>query len=59
MLYQISGKQIDVGQALQTHVETELSGILGKYAGRFLKIWTRIRLRGDRASFNRTNSTGN
>ena len=34
MHYQITGKQIDVGQALQTHVETELSEILDKYAGR-------------------------
>ena len=34
MRYQVTGKQIDVGDALQTHVETELSGILNKYAGR-------------------------
>ena len=34
MRYQISGKQIDIGEALQSHVKTELSGILGKYAGR-------------------------
>ncbi|MGR3649531.1 MAG: ribosome hibernation-promoting factor, HPF/YfiA family [Shimia sp.] len=34
MRYQITGKQIDVGEALQTHVKTELSGILEKYAGR-------------------------
>ena len=34
MHYQITGKQIDIGQALQTHVETELSEILDKYAGR-------------------------
>lgn len=34
MRYQISGKQIDIGEALQTHVKTELSEILGKYAGR-------------------------
>ncbi len=34
MRYQISGKQIDIGESLQTHVETELSGILSKYAGR-------------------------
>ena len=34
MLYQITGKQIDIGQALQTHVETELNEILDKYAGR-------------------------
>lgn len=34
MQYQISGKQIDIGASLQTHVETELSAILEKYAGR-------------------------
>lgn len=34
MRYQISGKQIDIGEALQNHVETELSEILSKYAGR-------------------------
>ena len=34
MRYQISGKQIDIGSALQTHVESELSEILEKYAGR-------------------------
>ena len=34
MRYQISGKQIDIGEALQTHVKTELAEILSKYAGR-------------------------
>ncbi|MEN8894694.1 MAG: ribosome-associated translation inhibitor RaiA [Yoonia sp.] len=34
MRYQISGKQIDIGTALQTHVESALGGILGKYSGR-------------------------
>ena len=34
MRYQISGKQIDIGAALQTHVETELGETLAKYAGR-------------------------
>ena len=34
MRYQISGKQIDVGVALQTHVQTELGSVLAKYAGR-------------------------
>jgi len=34
MRYQISGKQIDIGAALQTHVQTELDDILSKYAGR-------------------------
>lgn len=34
MRYQISGKQIDVGEALQTHVQTELNATVGKYAGR-------------------------
>ena len=34
MRYQISGKQIDIGEALQSHVKTELGEILEKYAGR-------------------------
>lgn len=34
MRYQISGKQIDIGEALQTHVQTDLTEILSKYAGR-------------------------
>lgn len=34
MRYQISGKQIDIGEALQTHVRTELDAMLAKYAGR-------------------------
>ncbi len=34
MRYQISGKQIDVGEALQNHVKTELGATLEKYAGR-------------------------
>jgi ribosomal subunit interface protein len=34
MLYQISGKQIDIGEALQTHVRTELGSVAEKYAGR-------------------------
>ena len=34
MRYQISGKQIDIGEALQNHVQTELNEILGKYSGR-------------------------
>lgn len=34
MRYQISGKQIDIGEALQTHVQTELGEIFAKYAGR-------------------------
>lgn len=34
MRYQISGKQIDIGEALQTHVEQELGGIIQKYAER-------------------------
>jgi ribosomal subunit interface protein len=34
MRYQISGKQIDIGEALQSHVKTELSETTGKYAGR-------------------------
>ncbi len=34
MRFQISGKQIDVGQALQTHVQNELGSVAQKYAGR-------------------------
>jgi len=34
MRYQISGKQIDIGNALQTHVQTETGAMLEKYAGR-------------------------
>jgi ribosomal subunit interface protein len=34
MQYQITGKQIDIGEALQTHVRTELDAMLSKYAGR-------------------------
>ena len=34
MRYQISGKQIDIGAALQTHVRTELDAVVGKYAER-------------------------
>jgi len=34
MRYQITGKHIDIGAALQTHVQTELGSILEKYAGR-------------------------
>jgi len=34
MHYQISGKQIDIGEALQTHVRSELDDITGKYSGR-------------------------
>ena len=34
MRYQISGKQIDIGEALQVHVRTELGQVLDKYAGR-------------------------
>jgi ribosomal subunit interface protein len=34
MRYQISGKQIDVGEALQTHVKAELGEVIEKYAQR-------------------------
>lgn len=34
MRYQISGKQIDIGAALQTHVQTELGDSVRKYAER-------------------------
>jgi len=34
MRYQISGKQIDIGEALQTHVREELGNVIAKYAER-------------------------
>ena len=34
MRYQISGKQIDIGEALQTHVRSELDEVVAKYAER-------------------------
>ncbi|SES09494.1 ribosomal subunit interface protein [Tranquillimonas rosea] len=34
MRYQISGKQIDIGEALQTHVRTEIDSVIAKYPGR-------------------------
>ena len=34
MRYQISGKQIDIGEALQTHVKAELTEVVEKYAQR-------------------------
>ena len=34
MRYQITGKHIDIGEALQTHVKTELGEAVQKYAGR-------------------------
>ncbi|MGR3462084.1 MAG: ribosome hibernation-promoting factor, HPF/YfiA family [Roseovarius sp.] len=34
MRYQISGKQIDIGEALQTHVKDELGVVVSKYAER-------------------------
>jgi ribosomal subunit interface protein len=34
MRFQISGKQIDIGDALRTHVEARLGEIIGKYAER-------------------------
>lgn len=34
MRYQITGKQIDIGEALQTHVKTELDDVMQKYAER-------------------------
>jgi ribosomal subunit interface protein len=34
MRYQISGKQIDIGEALQFHVQSELGEIVSKYAQR-------------------------
>jgi len=34
MQYQITGKQIDIGEALRGHVQNELGEVVGKYSGR-------------------------
>lgn len=34
MRYQVSGKQIDIGESLQRHVQGELGGVVSKYAER-------------------------
>ncbi len=34
MRYQISGRQIDIGEALQAHVQSEMNEVLSKYTGR-------------------------
>lgn len=34
MQYQITGKQIDIGEALQSHVKSSLDDVVGKFAGR-------------------------
>ncbi len=34
MKFQISGKQMDIGEALSTHVQQELTGVVEKYAQR-------------------------
>lgn len=34
MRYQISGKQIDIGESLQTYVQDELAAVIAKYAER-------------------------
>ena len=34
MRYQITGKQIDIGNALQTHVQAEMASVFDKYDGR-------------------------
>lgn len=34
MKYQVSGKQIDIGEALQTHVQDQMSAVVQKYAQR-------------------------
>ncbi len=34
MRYQISGKQIDIGEALQTHVKAQIETVVEKYPGR-------------------------
>ena len=49
MRYQISGKQIDIGMALQQHVKGEIDDVVSKYAERptdaiivFLKVVTSL-----------------
>ena len=44
MRYQISGKQIDVGEALQTHVKAELGEVVEKYAQRPMHFFGRFGL---------------
>ena len=34
MNFQISGRQLDIGEALQTHVRNELNAVVEKYSGR-------------------------
>ena len=34
MLYQITGKQIDIGEALQTYVKSVLENVINKYSQR-------------------------
>ena len=34
MRYQISGKQIDIGEALQSHVKDEMGVVMTKYSQR-------------------------
>ena len=34
MRYQISGRQIDIGEALQSHVQSELGRVFEKFVGR-------------------------
>ena len=42
MRYQISGKQIDIGEALQTHVKAELGEVVEKYAQRPTEVRRRL-----------------
>ncbi len=39
MRYQISGKQIDIGESLQAHVKTQTDEMLAKYAGRPTEVY--------------------
>lgn len=34
MRYQVSGKQIDIGEALQAHVQSQIDAVVEKYSGR-------------------------
>jgi len=53
MRYQITGKHIDIGAALQTHVETELRQAVEKYFDRSVEA---VHLTGPRPAFGETNS---
>ena len=65
MLYQITGRQINIGAALQTHVKSVVDVIAKKYAERptdavivFFSQFKRICLRSKRPPLDRPHSPG-